>query len=515
MIISFDVGGTEVKHGLLLEDGTILRKDRYNTRSKNLEMFLQDMIDTIDLYTKDHTVSGVAISLPGIIDPNTGYSKQAGAVTALDKQNLKELLESRIPLRVEIENDGNCAAIAEKVSGNAINCTDFICLTIGTGIGGGIYINGNLLHGHSFQSGEFGFMLTPASWDGSVLNNNASTTGLIHSYKKLKGKKDKISGETVFLEAVKHKSVRKLIDEWAKNISYGIYNLAATLNPQKILIGGGVTAQPDLLNKINQQLEQFYWWKAIKVPVERCLHQNDAGMLGAMYHFIQKSSEKTLNPPVQISTEMNLDPSIQISTEINLEPPIQISAEINLEPPIQISAEMNLEPPIQISAEMNLEPPIQISAEMNLEPPALKLAEKNIDTPVQISAEMNLDSPVPKLAEENIDTQAQKLLEKNLDPTIPKSAEENIDTQAQKSLEKNLDPTIPKSAEENIDTQAQKSLEKNLDPTTQISAEENIDTQAQKSLEKILDPTIQISAEMNLDLPIQDHRISDSDKPHS
>ncbi|MDR4946986.1 ROK family protein [Neobacillus cucumis] len=467
MIISFDVGGTEVKHGLLLEDGTILTKDSYNTKSKNLEMFLQDMIETIDLYTKDHTVSGVAISLPGIIDPHTGYSKQAGAVTALDKQNLKELLESRIPLRVEIENDGNCAAIAEKVSGNAINCTDFICLTIGTGIGGGIYINGNLLHGHSFRSGEFGFMLTPASWDGSVLNNNASTTGLIHSYKKLKGKKEKISGETVFLEAVKHKSVRKLIDEWVKNISYGIYNLAATLNPQKILIGGGVTAQPDLLNKINQQLEQFYWWKAIKVPVERCLHQNDAGMLGAMYHFIQKSSEKNLNSPVQISTEKNLDPSIQKSAEMNFEPPIQKSAEMNFEPPIQKSAEMNFEPPIQKSAEMNFEPPIQKSAEMNFEPPIQKSAEMNFEPPIQKSAEMNFEPPI------------------------------------QKSAEMNFEPPVPKSAEIN------------LEPPIQKSAEMNIDTPVQKSFEKNLEPPIQISAEINLDLPIQDHRISDSDKPHS
>ncbi|KIL44334.1 ROK family protein [Jeotgalibacillus soli] len=288
--ITFDVGGTKVKHGLLLEDGTILSKDSYDSKSTNLELFLKEMVDTIDLYTRNHNVSGVAISLPGFINPRTGYSERAGSVTVLDNQNLKRLLERRITLHVEIENDGNCVALAEKYSGNAQKCTDFICVTIGTGIGGGIFINGKLLHGHSFRSGEFGFMITQAKMDNSVLHNNASTTALIRSYKKLKGisESESINGETVFLESVENMAVRRLIDDWIKNISYGIYNLAATLNPQKILIGGGVIAQQDLLSKINDQLDQLYWWKDIKIPVETCKHQNDAGMIGAMYHFIQK-----------------------------------------------------------------------------------------------------------------------------------------------------------------------------------------------------------------------------------
>jgi beta-glucoside kinase len=289
--ISFDIGGTKVKHGLLLANGTILSKDSYNTQCTNLEIFLKEMLDTIKMYTRNNNVSGVAISLPGFINPDSGYSERAGAVTALDNQNLKRLLESRISLQVEIENDGNCAALAEKISGNAKDCTDFICVTLGTGIGGGIFIDGKLLHGHSFRGSEFGFMMTQAgTYDGDILQSNASTTALIKSYKKLKGisEYEEITGETVFLESIKHKSVRILIDDWFRNISYGIYNLAATLNPQKILIGGGVIAQQGLLSNINNHLDQIYWWKVIKIPVESCKHQNDAGMIGAMYHFIKK-----------------------------------------------------------------------------------------------------------------------------------------------------------------------------------------------------------------------------------
>lgn len=288
--ISFDVGGTEVKHGLLLGNGTILSKDCYETECNNLAVFLNDMEKTINMYTKTHQVLGVAISLPGSINPYTGFSERSGSITALSNKNLKQLLEQRISLQVEIENDGNCAAIAEKVNGNAIHCTDFICITLGTGVGGGIFINDKILHGHSFRGGEFGFMITQAERENEdILHFNASTSALIKSYKKSKGfgEQININGETIFFESRKNSAVKKLIDDWVRNISYGIYNLATTLNPQKILIGGGVSAQQSLISMINKQLDQLPWWKEFKIPVENCKHYNDAGMIGAMYHLRQ------------------------------------------------------------------------------------------------------------------------------------------------------------------------------------------------------------------------------------
>ncbi|WHY69741.1 ROK family protein [Neobacillus sp. SuZ13] len=291
--ICFDVGGTKVKYGLLLENGTVLSNGSYNTRPINLELFLKDMIDTINMYTSNTIVSGIAISLPGFINPHTGYSEAAGSVKALSKQNLKELLKAKTSLPIEIENDGNCAALAESISGNAKNCTDFICITLGTGVGGGIFTNGKLLRGHSFRGGEFGFMKNRAKRGQFELwHSNASTSALIHSYKKLKGlsENENIDGETVFLDSNNNHSVRKLIDDWIKNISYGIYNLTVTLNPQKVLIGGGVANQQELLSMINHQLDRITWWKVFKVPVELCKYQNDAGMIGALYHFLQEQT---------------------------------------------------------------------------------------------------------------------------------------------------------------------------------------------------------------------------------
>lgn len=107
-------------------------------------------------------------------------------------------------------------------------------------------------------------------------SSNALTIGL------------EITCPTLKTPATKSKSVKKLIDEWARNISYGIFNLAATLNPQRILIIGGVSSQQDLLSTIKKQLDDLPWWNDIKIPVELCKHRNDAGMIGAMYHLIQQ-----------------------------------------------------------------------------------------------------------------------------------------------------------------------------------------------------------------------------------
>jgi beta-glucoside kinase len=106
--IVFDVGGTKVKHGIMQEDYLILTKDAYPTQCHNL-----DLLSVIEMYTSLHTISGIAISLPGYINPHTGYSERARSITALNKKSLKSLLEEKVHLTVEVESDGNCAALAE------------------------------------------------------------------------------------------------------------------------------------------------------------------------------------------------------------------------------------------------------------------------------------------------------------------------------------------------------------------------------------------------------------------
>lgn len=127
----------------------------------------------------------------------------------------------------------------------------------------------------------------------TTLNSSASTAGLIRSYKEKQGipQSTQIDGQEIFEKAKHDPAIEKLLDQWYKRIAIGVYNVATVLNPEKILIGGGVSARPDLLQNIEKHLHTLHAWKNIQVKLETCCYLNQAGMKGALYHFLMKEGQ--------------------------------------------------------------------------------------------------------------------------------------------------------------------------------------------------------------------------------
>ncbi|MBS4747904.1 ROK family protein [Bacillus altitudinis] len=300
--VVFDVGGTKTKHGVMDRNGELITSGDYETNCRQLEPFLEGMENVVKEYQRTWDIKGIAMSLPGFVDSQTGYTEFAGAIIALNGQNVKTLLEEKTSLRVEVENDANCAALAEKFSGHAKECDSFICMTLGTGVGGGIFAGGELVRGASFRGGEFGMMLTETeNGQFTTLNSSASTAGLIRSYKEQQGipQSQQIDGQEIFEKAKHDPAIEKMIDQWYKRIAIGIYNVATVLNPEKILIGGGVSARPDLIPNIEKHLHTLHAWKNIQVTLETCYYFNQAGMMGALYHFLIKEGHyRTIKKPI-------------------------------------------------------------------------------------------------------------------------------------------------------------------------------------------------------------------------
>jgi len=287
--IAFDIGGTNIKHALLWEDSQIIQKGKYKTDCTELGAFLKAMESTIHAYKNKHEVKGIAISLPGYINPKTGYAERAGAIFALNQKNIKKLLEDKLSLPVSVENDGNCAALAEKWNGHAVGCSNFVCMTIGTGIGGGIMINNSLLHGASFKGGEFGHMYLYTEKNRQKnLHQSASTSALIAAYRNYKQLDAKafVDGKQIFAEGEQDGKLQQIIQQWYQNIAYSVFNLAVTFNPEKILIGGGISEREDLCDHIHHYLQKIPRWEELKVPIDCCQHRNNAGIIGALYHFL-------------------------------------------------------------------------------------------------------------------------------------------------------------------------------------------------------------------------------------
>lgn len=281
--LAFDIGGTRIKWGILNEEGAILEKSSFDTSTESEELFLENIIK-IALERKNE-VEGVALSMPGFIDSINGIPKVCYAIRCIEGKCITKIIEEKTGLKTSVENDGKCVALAEKFNGNATECSDFVCVTIGTGIGGGIYVNNKLLRGSTFQGGEFGFMRCNEK---GMYSNTASTLALIKEYMKYKNLDKAVDGQVVFEEGEKDPKVKEIINEWYGLIAIGIYNLSATLNPEKILIGGGVSEREEFIEEVVNALENIEAWKDVKCVIERCKHKNDAGMIGSVYNFLNE-----------------------------------------------------------------------------------------------------------------------------------------------------------------------------------------------------------------------------------
>lgn len=286
MYISFDVGGTFVKYGVLNLEGEILEAGKYLTNCKDKNIFMQNIKEVVNKYIKRYEVKGIAFAMPGIINPKTGYMKEAGAIFSLYEENIKDMMRKVTDLPVEVENDANCVALAEKFNGNATEIHDFVCMTIGTGIGGGIILNNRVHHGWKYTGGEFGHMRIGIDSPES-LHDTCSTRGLINMYKEYKGIREEkiVDGKEVFDESLKDSKVQIIVDKWFRNISIALYNIAVVLAPQKILIGGGISERNDFLENIETHLKENQNWINIGCEIGVCKHKNNAGMIGALYHF--------------------------------------------------------------------------------------------------------------------------------------------------------------------------------------------------------------------------------------
>ncbi|HHQ8914824.1 TPA: ROK family protein, partial [Bacillus cereus] len=144
--VVIDIGGTTIKHSVMNHEAEFLKTGVTTTPKQGGNGIFNCLLDIVNYYKKSFLIKGVALSVPGAVNPEDGYVYFAGAVTDLTNRSLKKEL-SILNLPIELENDANCATLAEKWRGNATQCESFVCITAGTGIGGGIFINGDLYRG--------------------------------------------------------------------------------------------------------------------------------------------------------------------------------------------------------------------------------------------------------------------------------------------------------------------------------------------------------------------------------
>lgn len=278
-----DIGGTAIKYGLIDDSGCIIEK--YSTATE-ADKILDTAIDIVEQLKSGQEISGICISTAGMVDPQKGEIVYSGPTIPNYKgTRLKETMEKHFGVPCEVENDVNCANLAEFISGASIGTDTSVMLTVGTGIGGSMIIGGKLYHGCTNSALEVGYMHMEGG-DFQTLGAASILTSKVAERKQ--ESREAWPGIRIFEEAKKGDVVCcQAIDEMVDVLGKGIANICYVVNPQVVVLGGGIMAQEDFLrDRIEKAVKKYLL--PILAEHTRILyakHGNDAGMLGAFYHF--------------------------------------------------------------------------------------------------------------------------------------------------------------------------------------------------------------------------------------
>lgn len=312
LIAGVDIGGTTTKLAFIGMDGKIIRKWEIKTdhscEGKNITSNIAKSIDQKieEIKMTKHNLLGIGIGAPGPVNYKAGVILNAVNLGWRDSFPLKDLLEKKTSLPVYLDNDANCAALGEMWKGAGKGTKDLVFVTIGTGIGGGVIINGEIVQGINGAGGEIGH-ITAIPIGGyhcncgkkGCIETIASATGIVRQANEELVKKDArgelkeilnqmgtITAKNV-MDCVRtgDPSAKRVMENVSFYLGFILAGIANTLNPEKVVLGGGVSkAGKVLLNPVKKKFEQFAF-KPVRESTVMNLATlgNDAGIIGAAW----------------------------------------------------------------------------------------------------------------------------------------------------------------------------------------------------------------------------------------
>ena len=246
MILTIDIGGTSVKYAAVT-DGNLGKISSFET-PKTWDEMVNQLRDVAQNFTN---IDGVAISAPGVVKFKDGFISGNSAVPYIHHFPIVDTLEKLFKAPVTIENDANAAGLAEVKQGVAAGANSAIFVVVGTGVGGAVYLNGQLVRGAHGYGGEFGYSF----FDGvnSQWSVKASAVEMARRYNVRHD--TSLSGKELYDLAEKGDGVAKInVSRQLDSLARGIFNLMFIVDPDIIVIGGGLSQNADILNELNQRV---------------------------------------------------------------------------------------------------------------------------------------------------------------------------------------------------------------------------------------------------------------------
>jgi glucokinase len=289
---SVDIGGTKIAVGAIREDGTIVKRLKCSTEpEKGFQPAMQRIIAMLRDISADGTqLAGIGVGCPGPLNPFTGVIGDVGTLPGWQGGNLVAELESELDLPVAVENDADAAALGEACWGTDVDCGSFICVTISTGIGGGILFGGELYRGVDGAHPEFGHqILDPAGphcycgargcWE-SLACGPAMVSWASENYPEAQ-----FTAASEICDAARRRDpiALRCVEREGFYLGLGLTNLITSFAPDRIALRGGVMKSSDLFMDIARRVIREF---CTQVPSEKthitpASLGSDSGLLGA------------------------------------------------------------------------------------------------------------------------------------------------------------------------------------------------------------------------------------------
>lgn len=306
--IGIDLGGTNIVSAVVNEKYEIVASSKTPTNSPRSADEIFDDIAKVSIEAVEKAgltmddIESVGMGTPGTVN-GEGIIEFANNLSFTNVPAKQMIIERLGVEKVYIENDANCAALGEAYAGVGNGAKDFVAVTLGTGVGSGIIVDGKIVNGVNFAGGECGHMVIMVDGEQCSCGRKgcweayASATALIRQTKKameenpdsvmyqIAAEEGKVSGKTAF-EAMRKGDIAgiKVVDNYIKYIACGLINIVNALQPEIICIGGGICNEGETLMKPLRrfvQSERYSIYSKIQTKIVKAQLGNDAGVIGA------------------------------------------------------------------------------------------------------------------------------------------------------------------------------------------------------------------------------------------
>lgn len=281
-----DIGGTTIKFAIWQDQQ--LKQHHAVSTPADKAAFMRLLTDEVAKMKAQAPITGVGISSPGSVNKARGVIEGASAIPYIHNFPIQEELVARFGLPVSIENDANCAALAELDDGAGRGAASLAFLVIGTGVGGALIFNHQIWHGAHLFGGEFGY--TKVNEHGT-LSELGTVPNAIHRYQAATGKTGTMTGKQLYALAAKADlNAQRELNTMYAALAQGIFNLQYSFDPEKIVLGGGVSNNSQLIPGIERALDRIYEQipiATLKPQIELCRYTDEANLRGARVDFEQ------------------------------------------------------------------------------------------------------------------------------------------------------------------------------------------------------------------------------------